>query len=160
VGRSCGNTRSGKAAGRADSFGSATDGTYAYFANVDTHANNTLRVRNQPGLAARIEAVTSEQPRAHWLALLEANDIPCGPINNDAQVFADPHLVAREMAVDVDHATLGRVRSLGSAIKMRATPTDPRRRAPLLGEHTQEVLAENGFTAGEISSLRAAGAIG
>ena len=63
-------------------------------------ANNTLRVRNQPALAARIEAVTSEQPRAHWLALLEANDIPCGPINNYAQVFADPHLVAREMAVD------------------------------------------------------------
>jgi len=52
------------------------------------------------------------------------------------------------------------VRSLGSAIKMSETPTDPRRRRPLLGEHTEEVLAENGFTAGEISSLRAAGAIG
>ncbi len=64
------------------------------------------------------------------------------------------------MPVDVDHPTLGRVRSLGSAIKMSETPTDPRRRAPLLGEHTEEVLAENGFTAGEISSLRAAGAIG
>jgi crotonobetainyl-CoA:carnitine CoA-transferase CaiB-like acyl-CoA transferase len=61
---------------------------------------------------------------------------------------------------DRHQPTLGRVRSLGSAIKMSETPTDPRRRAPLLGEHTEEVLAENGFTAGEISSLLAAGAIG
>jgi crotonobetainyl-CoA:carnitine CoA-transferase CaiB-like acyl-CoA transferase len=75
-------------------------------------------------------------------------------------VFTDPHLVAREMAVEVEHPTLGRMRSLGSAIKMSETPTDPRRRAPLLGEHTEEVLAGSGFTVDEISSLRAAGAIG
>jgi crotonobetainyl-CoA:carnitine CoA-transferase CaiB-like acyl-CoA transferase len=74
-------------------------------------------------------------------------------------VFADPHLVAREMAVEVDHPTLGRMQSLGSAFKMSETPTDPRRRAPLLGEHTAEVLAESGFSAEEIASLRAAGAV-
>jgi formyl-CoA transferase len=150
-------------------LGTANDRLFLRFCDLLGHpewatdpefANNTLRVRNQPALAARIETVTSEQPRAHWLALFEANDIPCGPINNYAQVFADAHLVAREMAVEVDHPTLGRMRSLGSAIKMSETPTDPRKRAPLLGEHTAEVLTESGFTAGEISSLRAAGAIG
>jgi formyl-CoA transferase len=143
-------------------LGTANDRLFLRFCDLLEHpewateaefANNTLRVRNQPALAARIEAVTSEQPRAHWLALLQANEIPCGPINNYAQVFADPHLIAREMAVEVEHPTLGRMRSLGSAIKMSETPTDPRRRAPLLGEHTEAVLAESGFTAGEIATL-------
>ena len=73
-----------------------------------------------------------------------------------AQVFTDPHLVAREMAVEVEHPTLGRMRSLGSAIKMSDTPTDPRRRAPMLGEHTEAVLEEYGFSADEIASLGAA----
>jgi formyl-CoA transferase len=143
-------------------LGTANDRLFLRFCDLLGHpewatepefASNTLRVRNQPALAARIEAVTIEQPRAHWLALFEANDIPCGPINNYAQVFADAHLVAREMAVEVDHPTLGRMRSLGSAIKMSETPTDPRRRAPLLGEHTEAVLAEYGFSADEITSL-------
>jgi formyl-CoA transferase len=143
-------------------LGTANDRLFLRFCDLLGHpewatepdfANNTLRVRNQPALAARIEAVTGEQPRAHWLALFEANDIPCGPINNYAQVFDDPHLVAREMAVEVEHPTLGRMRSLGSAIKMSETPTDPRRRAPLLGEHTEAVLAEYGFSADEVATL-------
>ena len=143
-------------------LGTANDRLFLRFCDLLGHpewatesefANNTLRVRNQPALAARIEAVTSAQPRAHWLALFQANDIPCGPINNYEQVFADPHLIAREMAVEVDHPTLGRMRSLGSAIKMSETPTDPRRRAPLLGEHTEAVLEEYGFSAEEIAAL-------
>ena len=145
-------------------LGTANDRLFLRFCDLLGHpewatepefATNTLRVRNQPALAARIEAVTSEQPRAHWLALFEANDIPCGPINNYEQVFANEHLIARDMAVEVEHPTLGRIRSLGSAIKMSETPTDPRRRAPLLGEHSEQVLAESGFTAGEIAALRA-----
>ena len=145
-------------------LGTANDRLFLRFCDLLGHpewatepefANNTLRVRNQPALAARIEAVTAEQPRAHWLALFELNDIPCGPINDYAEVFADPHLVAREMAVEVEHPTLGKMRSLGSAIKMSETPTDPRRRAPLLGEHTEAVLGEYGFSPDEIAALRA-----
>ncbi|HYM22176.1 MAG TPA: CoA transferase, partial [Vicinamibacterales bacterium] len=97
-------------------------------------------VGNQRVLAAAIEEVTVTHPRQHWLELFEANDIPCGPINDYAQVFADPQVRAREMVVDVDHPVLGHIQALGSAIKMSATPTDPARRAPLLGEHTREVL--------------------
>ena len=55
-------------------------------------ADNASRVTNRDALAARIEAITVTQPRAHWLALLDANDIPCGPINDYAQVFADPQV--------------------------------------------------------------------
>ena len=74
---------------------------------------------------------------------------------------ADPQIfpIVREMAVDVEHPTLGRMKSLGSAIKMSGTPTNPRRRAPMLGEHTEAVLQEYGFSAEEIASLRAEGAV-
>jgi crotonobetainyl-CoA:carnitine CoA-transferase CaiB-like acyl-CoA transferase len=122
-------------------------------------ADNASRVRHRDALAARIELITAEQPRSHWLALLEANDIPCGPINDYAQVFADPQVVAREMVVETEHPTLGRLKTLGSPIKMSATPPDVSRRAPLLGEHTDEVLAEAGFGSREIEVLRQSGAV-
>jgi crotonobetainyl-CoA:carnitine CoA-transferase CaiB-like acyl-CoA transferase len=122
-------------------------------------ADNAVRVSNRRLLADRIEAITASRDRAHWLALLEANDIPCGPINDYEQVFADRQVVAREMVVETDHPTLGPLRTLGSPIKMSATPPDVSRRAPRLGEHTDEVLAAAGLTADEISALRLAGAI-
>jgi formyl-CoA transferase len=121
--------------------------------------DNASRVRHRDALARQIEAITIERPRDHWLALFEANDIPSGPINDYAQVFSDAQVRAREMVVDVDHPTLGQIRALGSPIKMSATPPDVRRRAPLLGEHTDAVLAELGLSADEISRLRAARAI-
>jgi formyl-CoA transferase len=123
-------------------------------------ATNASRVNNRALLAERIESITSQQPRAHWLTRLEAHDVPCGPINDYAQVFADPQVVAREMAVEVDHPTLGHLRTLGSPIKMSATPPDVSRRAPMLGEHTDDVLTEAGFRADEIAALQASGAIG
>jgi formyl-CoA transferase len=116
-------------------------------------ADDTNRVRNKAKLAAAIESVTLERPRQYWLELLERDGIPCGPINDYAQVFADPQIVAREMAVDVDHPTLGRIRTLGSPLKMSATPPIVGRRAPLLGEHTEEVLREAGFTNEEIDEI-------
>jgi crotonobetainyl-CoA:carnitine CoA-transferase CaiB-like acyl-CoA transferase len=123
-------------------------------------ADNASRVKNREALAALIESITVTQPRAHWLSLLEANDIPCGPINDYAQVFADPQVLAREMVVETDHPALGHMRTLGSPIKLSATPPDVSRRAPQLGEHTDAVLAEAGFGAAEIAALRAAAAIG
>jgi crotonobetainyl-CoA:carnitine CoA-transferase CaiB-like acyl-CoA transferase len=123
-------------------------------------ADNASRVRHRQELANRIDAVVSQQPRAHWLSLLDAHDIPCGPINDYAQVFADPQVRAREMVVEVEHPRLGRVRSLGSPIKMSATPADATRRAPLLGEHTNEILTGIGMSERQISRLRASGAIG
>ena len=122
-------------------------------------ADNPARVRHQAVLATEIEQVTIAQPVAYWIDLFETNDIPCGPINDYARVFSDPQLRAREMAVDVDHPVLGPIRALGSPLKMSGTPTNPRRRAPLLGEHTTSVLIDYGFTDAEIRGLRAAGAI-
>ena len=150
-------------------LGTANDRLFRRFCDLLEHpewatlpefADNPTRVRNQTQLAARIESVTSAAARAHWLALFEANEIPCGPINNYAQVFDDPHVTAREMVVEVEHPTLGAIKALGSALKMSGTPTDPRRRAPLLGEHTEEVLAQSGFMPEEIEQLRAGAATG
>jgi formyl-CoA transferase len=123
-------------------------------------ADNASRVRNRKLLADQIEAITLQEHRRHWLELLEANDIPCGPINDYAQVFRDPQILAREMVVETEHPALGHIKTLGSPIKMSATPPDVKRRAPLFGEHTDEILREAGYSDGEITALRQAHAIG
>jgi crotonobetainyl-CoA:carnitine CoA-transferase CaiB-like acyl-CoA transferase len=123
-------------------------------------ATNPSRVRNRTKLAASIESVMSDEPCRHWLALLDAAEIPCGPINDYAQVFSDPQVAARGMVLQTDHPVLGRLRTLGSPIKMSATPADASRRAPLLDEHTDEVLGELGLSGEEIGALRQRGVIG
>jgi len=115
--------------------------------------SDTARVRNRVALIEKIEAITVERPRADWLARFEANGLPCGPINSYAEAFADPQIRAREMVVEVDHPTLGRLRTLGAPVKMSETPAVVDRRAPLLGEHTHEVLRELGYTDEEITAV-------
>jgi crotonobetainyl-CoA:carnitine CoA-transferase CaiB-like acyl-CoA transferase len=117
------------------------------------YANDTLRVRNRAALVAQIESITIEQTREYWLAQFDAAGIPCGPINNYAEAFADPHIQSRKMVVEVDHPTLGRLRMPGPPVKMSETPVRVERRAPLLGEHTREVLREIGLTDEEIARL-------
>ena len=117
------------------------------------------RLRNREELASAIEAVMATGTRAEWLARFEAAGIPSGPINDYAQVFADPQVAARDMVVEVDHPVLGRLRGLGSPVKMSATPLNPRRRAPRLGEHTDEVLLAAGIGDEELRQMRATGAV-
>jgi crotonobetainyl-CoA:carnitine CoA-transferase CaiB-like acyl-CoA transferase len=123
-------------------------------------ADNATRLRNHDALAARIEAITGSRARRYWLELFEANDIPCGPINDYAQVFTDRHITARQMVMNVEHPVLGAMKALGSPLKLSETPTDARRRAPMLGEHTDAVLLESGFSAADIAALGQAGALG
>ena len=121
------------------------------WATEPDYATAALRVRNRASLIARIEAITSAQPRHYWLDRFEREGIPCGPVNDYAQVFDDPQVRARGMVVEVDHPVLGPMKALGSPIKMSETPPDARRRAPLLDEHTREVLLEAGCTEEEIA---------
>ena len=103
--------------------------------------------------------VTRTRARAHWLALFEEHGVPCGPINTYAEVFNDKQITARGMVVQTHHPTLGRLRTLGSPLKMSRTPPVPGRPAPLLGQHTDDVLAEAGYAPDELAALRAAGVI-
>ena len=112
-------------------IGAGTDRLFAELAALLGHpewsgmpefASTSARVRNIVALVGRIEAVTAEQPKAHWLAAFEARGIPCGPINTYPEAFADPQVRSRDMVVELDHPTLGRIRALGSPIKMSDTP--------------------------------------
>jgi formyl-CoA transferase len=134
--------------------GAANDRTFARLAALLGHeewtrdprfVTDTARVVHREVLARAIEAITETRSCAEWLARLEAAAIPCGPINTYEEVFADPQVAAREMTVEVEHPTLGSLTTLGSPLKLSETPLNPRRRAPLLGEHTEAVLREFGF---------------
>lgn len=94
-----------------------------------------------------------------WLACLEKAGLPAGPVYDIKQMHEDPQVLAREMVVEVEHTKLGPVKTLGLPIKFSDTPGGPRRGAPLLGEHTHEILREHGFSAQEIEALIEAGAV-
>ena len=101
---------------------------HSEWAGTGDFADNASRVRNRIRLAALIETVTLGQPCRHWLELLDAREIPCGPINDYSQVFTDAQIGAREMVIETDHPVLGRLRTLGSPIKLSRTPPDATRR--------------------------------
>jgi crotonobetainyl-CoA:carnitine CoA-transferase CaiB-like acyl-CoA transferase len=119
---------------------------------------NAERMKNLPDLTALINEKLKSRTVRHWIAALEAQGVPCGPIQSIADMVADPQTAAREMVVELNHPTAGRTRALGLPIKLSATPGGVKRPAPMLGEHTREVLAEFGLSPAEIESLYACGA--
>jgi crotonobetainyl-CoA:carnitine CoA-transferase CaiB-like acyl-CoA transferase len=121
---------------------------------------NAGRVCHRDTLVPLLAAVVKTRRKADWLAALEAAQIPCGPINNLAEVFDDPQVRARAMTVALPHPLNDRgVRVVASPMKLSATPVQYRRAPPLLGEHTDEVLAEFGLDADAIAALRAQGVL-
>jgi crotonobetainyl-CoA:carnitine CoA-transferase CaiB-like acyl-CoA transferase len=122
-------------------------------------ARNAGRVRHRELLVPLLAARLKLRPRAEWLADLEAAKVPCGPINDLADVFADPQVRAREMTVDIPHPLAGAIRLVASPMKLSATPVQYRRPPPLLGSDTDAVLAEFGLDAEAIGALREARAI-
>jgi crotonobetainyl-CoA:carnitine CoA-transferase CaiB-like acyl-CoA transferase len=96
-------------------------------------------------LAAELSSRFRIKPAKYWLEALEEKGVPCGPVHDILQALADPQTIAREMVVEVEHSTLGLVKTLGLPVKFSATPGKVRIGAPLYGEHTREVLHEYGF---------------
>ncbi len=121
-------------------------------------STNADRMKNLEALVALMSERLKTRRAREWILALEAEGVPCGPINSIAEMAADAQTAAREMVIELEHPRAGRTRSLGLPIKLSATPGKVSRPAPLLGEHTREVLAEFGFSRAEVEALIAEGA--
>jgi formyl-CoA transferase len=122
-------------------------------------ATNGERVRNRDALRPLLAEVVLRRSTGEWLAALDAADVPAGPVRTMDAVFADPQVAAREMVVAVDHPTIGELQLPGIPYKLSGTPGSVRRPPPLLGQHTDEVLTELGYSPDQIGGLRADGAV-
>jgi crotonobetainyl-CoA:carnitine CoA-transferase CaiB-like acyl-CoA transferase len=114
---------------------------------------------NLKELEAELSARFRTQSRAHWLAALDDKGVPCGPVHDMLEALNDPQTLAREMVVEVEHSTVGSVKTIGLPVKFSATPGKVRTGAPVYGEHTREVLREYGFDEAEIDAFERDGAI-
>jgi len=129
-------------------------------AQDERYARNAARVRNRESLVPLLAERLRQRTRADWLAALEAAKVPCGPINDLAEVFADPQVRARGMTVTMPHPHSDALELVASPMKLSATPVQLLRPPPLLGQHTDEVLAEIGIDAPARQALRERGVIG
>ena len=121
--------------------------------------DNEQRMAHRKELEEELNRRFRTRSCSDWLACLEKAGLPAGPVYDIKQMHEDPQVLAREMVVEVEHTKLGPVKTLGLPIKFSDTPGGPRRGAPLLGEHTHEILREHGFSAQEIEALIEAGAV-
>jgi len=98
--------------------------------------------------------VLQTQTSAEWLQRLRQQGVPCAPVLSRADLLSDPQIAANQLIVESDHPRAGRMRQTRPAARFEQTPAELRRPAPLLGEHTDEVLRELGLGAADISQLR------
>ncbi|ANC00862.1 CoA-transferase [Pseudomonas putida] len=145
------------------------DGQFRKFAEVagqpqwaddPRFATNKQRVAHRAELIPLIRQATVFKTTAEWVAELERAGVPCGPINDLAQMFQDPQVVARGLKVDVPHPLAGSVPQVASPIRLSETPVEYRRAPPLLGEHTEAVLRDVlGLDVAAVQVLRSAGVL-
>lgn len=118
-------------------------------------ATNRLRVSAYAELKPILDARLRTRPRATWIEQLTAAGVPCGSVRDLREVFSDPQLTARAMVAEVEHATIGALRVLGTPVKLSRTPGSVRTPPPTLGEHTSTVLMNDlGLTRDEVDALR------
>ncbi len=123
-------------------------------------AQNQNRVRHRAVLVPLLETILKTRTKADWLAALEAAKVPCGPINNLAEVFADEHVLSRGMVQRWTHPLADQVDLVASPLKLSATPVRNDLPPPLLGQHTAEVLGEwLGSTPEQLAALKSSGAV-
>ena len=127
--------------------------------NDERFVNNGARTHNQKALKEILDAVFKNKTIDQWLVLLEEAGIPCAPINTVDRVVNDPQIKSRDMIVEVEHPVAGKMHIPGVPIKMSATPGSIESPAPLLGQHTDEILKEFGLSSEDIAELRAKNAL-
>jgi crotonobetainyl-CoA:carnitine CoA-transferase CaiB-like acyl-CoA transferase len=121
-------------------------------------ATNADRMKNLPKLLEVLIPIFATRSMENWLGALERAGVPAGPVASVGEMLEHPHTRAREMVVNVDHSRLGSVRAVGSPVKVSGN-TPSRRGAPLLGEHTREVLRDAGMSDAGIDELQDAGVV-
>ncbi len=121
-------------------------------------ATNHDRIQNLSSLVEILNKHLSQDTTENWLAKMEAAHLPAGPVNDILQMHDDPQTLAREMIVELDHPKAGKVDTIGHPVKFSQTPAKVSRAAPLLGQHTREVLTDMGYSDTKIEALLANGA--
>ncbi len=142
------------------------DGQFARFCEVarrpelsadDRYATNAARVRNRAVLVPLLQTILLTRKKQEWLQALEAVHVPCGPINDLAEVFSDAHIASREMVQTWQHPQTDHLELVASPMKLSQTPVRQDLPPPLLGQHTDEVLQELlGLTTDDLDALRRA----
>jgi len=117
-------------------------------------ATNRQRVTNYDAVRPFIAERLRTQPRQYWIDRLNAAGVPCGSVRNLQELFADPQIQARQMVAEIEHATIGALRVLGVPVKLSDTPGAVRTPPPRLGEQTDAVLHDFGFSDDAIADLR------
>ena len=121
--------------------------------------SNGDRMRNLAALTPLIAERLRTRSSADWIRDFEAAGVPVGPVNRIGDMLADPQVAAREMVVEVEHPRAGTVKALGFPVKFSETHAGVSRAAPLLGQHTDEILGTLGYSPAEIGKLRSEGAV-
>jgi crotonobetainyl-CoA:carnitine CoA-transferase CaiB-like acyl-CoA transferase len=114
---------------------------------------------NLPALVDAMNAVLATRTNAEWVAAFDAAGVPAGPVHTIGEALGHPQTIARDMVVELDHPQAGPTKALGCPVHFSRTPTRITRPAPLLGEHTREMLRECGYGDGEIDALVAQGVV-
>ena len=120
--------------------------------------DNASRLVNRKSLETELELTLTTKTSSKWLEVLEKSGVPAGPILNISEVWNDPQVEARNMKVTLDHPTAGKITNIGLAAKLYSTPGRITKPAPLLGEHTREILVDAGYSKKNIKDLIDSGA--
>lgn len=120
--------------------------------------DNASRLVNRESLERELELTLTTKNSSEWLEVLEKSGVPAGPILNISEVWNDPQVEARNMKVTLDHPTAGKITNIGLAAKLYSTPGRITKPAPLLGEHTREILVDAGYSKKNIEDLISSGA--